>query len=844
MSNNFYTHFEMEWDHILLSYYKNGVKHNDKIKLKPYLFIPSALDSEYQTYNGKNVQRIDFDSCREAREFVKSYEGVPNFQIYGLPMHQYVYIYEKYKTIEFDRDQLKILNFDIEYDSTTGYSEENQATKEINAITMRIMGSKEIYTLGLQEYQTKEQELLDLIDQGWKINYKHCKDERELLHFFIEIWKKLAPDVVTGWNIKIFDIPYIIKRIVFLFDEAKANELSPFKKLKHSTVTIFNKEKDIFEIVGIPTLDYIEVYKKFSQGVEESYSLDYLSGKLIGKKKLEYKEEYGSLAGLQKGNWNKYIDYNIIDVIRVEEIDQVVSFMDIAFEIAYETKTNYTDCFGTIRVWDAMIHNYLMDRKIVVPYVTFGRKERSIAGGHVKVPQVGKHKWVMSFDFKSLYPHLCMTFNISPDTYLGTFQPIVGMMSVEKILDGQLDRYHQQMLKQNVTITGCGTVFTRNKQGFVPAIMERLFKLRAEHAKEEDKYTKIYAETHDKEAGKLANIFANKSYAIKILLNSGYGALSNEFYRFFSDYVAESFTLSGQLSVRTVEKFVNMRLNEHLGTKDVDYIVAIDTDSIYIKMDDLVERFAGDQNPVDFLEEFSDTVQQWIQEGLEHLYVQTNAFEKKLFMAIEAIGPAIWIAKKRYVMSLPSFKKVRYDPPKIKIQGIEAVRSTTPKIVREWIKAAIPIALKDGSDAEIKKFINDCWETYMTLDFDQIAMPKGTNDLETYSDKQKIYGPKTPIHVRGALLFNDYVKKNGWSNEIESLKSGDKVKYTYLILPNPLMENVISTPEDVPNQFKEFYDYVDFETQFDKSFLDPLKRITGAAGINISDDIDIDQFFM
>lgn len=843
MTERFYTNFELDFDYVLLSYYENGKKRNERVKIKPYLFIPSALDeAEYETFDGKKVHRVDFDSVREAREFVRSYENAPNIQIYGSPLYHYVHIYEHFKDLKFNKDHLKILNHDIETDNVGGYPIEQMANKEINVITLKLFGHKNIFVFGLGEYETKEPELLKLLEDGYKIYYKNCADEKELLRCLMQFWKKIQPDIVTGFNVRLFDIPYILKRLYLHFDEDTVNKsLSPFGKIKKSVVNIFNKDRDIFDIVGVPTMDYIDIYKKFSMGVEESYSLNYLSNKILNASKLDY-SEYGSLAKLQQGNWNKYVDYNIIDVIRVEQIDDVVNYMDIAFEIAYETGTNYNDSLTTIRVWDVMIHNYLMDRKRVVPNSSDNRKDRQIAGGYVKDPHVGRHKWVMSFDFKSLYPHLCMTFNISPDTYLGTFKPIVGPMSVDKILDGQLDQYTSTLVEKQVTVTGCGTVFSTKKQGFVPAIMEHLFKLRAEHQKKEDHYTKLAVESNDKEAEKLATIFGNKSYAVKILLNSGYGALSNEFYRFFHNLIAESFTLSGQASIRTVEIAINRGLNKYMNTDNVDYICAIDTDSVYINLSDVVEKKCT-EDPVDFLEKFSDTVQGWIQEGLEELYKRTNAFKKKLFMSLESIGPAIWIAKKRYVMSLPSYKKVRYNPPKIKIMGIEAVRSSTPLIARNWIKEAIPLAL-EGRQDDLKRFIDAKWDQFIKSSFADIAQPKGTNDLEKYSDKNKIYGAKTPMHVRGALLFNNYVKNMGLENDIELIKSGDKVKSVYLKLPNPLMENAISIPEELPNELKFFTEYIDYEKQFNKTFLDALSRLTGAAGINLSSDIDMDQFLV
>lgn len=840
MTEKFYTSFDMEWDYLLLRYIEGDQRHSKRIKLKPALYIPSALDSaEYHTYDGKPVMRVDFDSVKEARDFVKSYEGAPNFKIYGSPLFHYVHIYEHFRNQEVDLKKINILNYDIEVDTEGGFGNIQLADREINAITMKLFKSKDIFVLGFEDYAPKEPELLKMVEDGYRIHYKKCANEKELLRYFVEIWQRLDPDVVTGWNISMFDIPYIIKRIKYNFDEEFIKKLSPFGKIKQNTINVFNKEVDMYDIVGVQRLDYMEVYKKFSSSVEESYSLNYLSQKLLNKTKLDY-SEYGTLAKLYKNNHTKYMDYNILDVIRVEEIDDQVNYMDIAFEIAYETLTNYSDSFTTIRNWDTMTHNYLMDRKKVVPYSSDNRKERSIAGGFVKDPQVGKHKWVMSFDFKSLYPHLCMTYNISPDTYMGTFKPIFGEMSVQKLLEGQLDQYTQTFVEKDATITGCGTVFSRKKQGFIPAIMERLFEKRAEHQKEEDKW-EILAAQGDKEAEIKSNIFGNKSYAIKILLNSGFGALSNEFYRFFHDNLAESFTLSGQFSIRTVADTVNHKMNEMLGTTNVDYIIAIDTDSQYIRMDEVVERFCN-EDPVDYLEKFSDTVQGWIQEGLDQLYQKTNVYQKKLFMSLEAIGPAIWIAKKRYVMSLPSFKKIRYAPPKIKIMGIEAVRSTTPLVARNWIKDGIPMVLS-GSDEEIKKFIDKKWDEFVSLPFDDIAMPKGTNDLEKYADKNTIYGFKTPLHVRGALLFNDYVKKNGWDTEIDTIKTGDRVKVMYLKMPNPLMENVISIPEEIPAQFKEFEKYVDYTKQFDKVFYDAFKRITDAAGVDLTTNTSMDSFY-
>lgn len=878
MSNIFYTNFDVDWDNILISGYKDGVKFNIKEKVKPYLFISSAVETQYKSFDGKDVARIDFDSIGEARKFIKSYQYNQEIKVYGLPMFQYVYMYDHFKNNVPDTSLIKILNFDIETDNSNGYPDSNLADKQINVITLKLFGSKECYTLALGNWDGGEHEveIQKLRDAGYHLNFKSFEQEKDLLKEFVKIWKNLKPDVITGWNIDGFDVQYIIKRLKYNFGDKYPYKLSPFGKIKSGKVEVYNKQIDSYNIVGIPSLDYMKIYKKFTPGREESYSLNYLSGKLINATKLDY-SEYGTLSDLQKKDFAKYISYNIIDVIRVEQIDQTINYMSIAFEIAYESKTTFTDCFGTIRVWDVMIHNYLMDRNTVVPLYTGKMKSQSIEGGYVKQPIIGKHKWVMSFDFKSLYPHLCMSFNLSPETFVGMFERIKDD-PVKYFLENKILAIHDKLVEKNVCIAGNGAIYKRDKQGFIPAIMENLFAKRASHSAEEEHYTKLlekirevklkrgltekltgsvsiddqtnFDDLTDKEILQLERKYtiketqcARNSWAIKILLNGGYGAITNDSNRFFSNDIAESFTLSGRMSTKTVERYVNKKLNGILNTDGQDYIIACDTDSIYVKLDTLVERFKGkDQDPVDFLEEYSDTIQQWIKEALETIYYQTNIFQKKLRMSLESIGSAIWTAKKKYMMSLPSYKKVRYNPPKIKIQGIEAVRSSTPRIIREWIKKAIPIALSDNDQA-LKKFVDDKWGEYINLGFNDISMPKGTNDIEAYYDKTNIYKDATPMHIRGCLLYNHYLEQNNLTDHIEKIKSGDKIKVMYLKLPNPIMENAISTPEELPGELNVFEKYIDYEKQFEVSFLNPIKRITEAADINISDQINIEQFF-
>ena len=473
--DTFYTYVGQHWDDILVSGYENGIKFNRKVKYTPYLFVPG--NGEFKTVDGKNLSRIDFDSIKEAREFAKQYDEIANFKIYGLSNYPYVYLYEKYRKLSVDAKKIRVGNLDIETDSQDGYGNIQLADRAIVSITIKVLREKEIFVLGLKPYQTEEPELLDMIAKGYKIKYVECVNEAMLLRRFIKIWRHLELDATMGWNSKMFDIPYIIKRIKQTLTEKDALELSPFNRIDKGEVTMYGRVNDVFTICGVPHLDYIEVYQKFStpaNGREESYTLNYISGKILKATKLDY-SEYRTLAALYNQNFNKFIDYNIIDVLRVEQLEEYLKYLELVFTIAYFAGINYEDTFGTIRPWDIMIHNYLMDRGIAIPTKVRNTKERQIAGGHVKDPHVGRHEHVISFDFTSLYPMLIQSFNISPETLLGSFDPVVGDYSVDKILSGIMSQYVDEMVENNVAITGKGTVFSRDKQGFMPALMQELF---------------------------------------------------------------------------------------------------------------------------------------------------------------------------------------------------------------------------------------------------------------------------------------------------------------------------------------------------------------------------------
>jgi DNA polymerase elongation subunit (family B) len=421
-------------------------------------------------------------------------------------------------------------------------------------------------------------------------------------------------------------------------------------------------------------------------------------------------------------------------------------------------------------MWDIIIHNYLLSRGIVVPIVEKGAKDSQIVGAYVKDPQVGMHKWVVSFDLNSLYPHLIMQYNISPETYV----EMIEGLSIESILDGALnDGYADQAREQNRTIAASGCMFDRDYQGFLPTLMQKMYNDRVKFKKQMLAAKQAYEKDKSYEIEKEIARCHNMQLAKKIQLNSAYGALSNIYFRWFNRDLAESITKSGQLSIRWMERKINAYLNKQLKTGDVDYVIACDTDSMYLDLGELVNQTCEGKS-TDQIVKYLDTAcekifEPFINKSYEELAQYVNAYDQKMVMKREAIADkGIWTAKKRYILNVYNNEGVQYTEPKLKLSGIEAVRSSTPSACRDNIKAALKLIMTSSED-DLIAFIANFREEFKRLPFEQIAFPRSVRGLSTYYDSNTIYRKSTPIHVRGALIYNHMLKKNGLQNKYQAI---------------------------------------------------------------------------
>jgi DNA polymerase elongation subunit (family B) len=824
----------MVGDHFLVRGYEDGRHFMTREKFNPTLFVPSRKKTKYQTLSGEYVESVQPGSVRDCREFIKKYEGVENFKIYGNSQYIYQYISEMYpeEELKFDISKVKVTTLDIEVASENGFPDVESAAEEVLLITIQDYSTKQINTWGLGPFKGNQN----------NVRYRSFSTEYDLLNDFINWWmiESNTPEVVTGWNSKLYDIPYLVRRIDRVLGEKLMKRLSPWGLVTEDETYIAGRKHLCYDVGGISQLDYLDLYKKFTYKAQESYRLDYIAEVELGQKKLDH-SEFDTFKDFYTKGWQKFVEYNIKDVELVDRMEDKMKLIELALTMAYDAKANYEDVFSQVRMWDTIIYNYLKKRNIVIPPKERSDKDSKYAGAYVKEPIPGKYDWVVSFDLNSLYPHLIMQYNISPETLLDERHPSA---TVDKILNQEITF---EMYKDKAVCAN-GAMFRKDVRGFLPELMEKIYKDRTIYKKKmlaaKQEYEKKKTKELEKEIARCNNI----QMARKIQLNSAYGAIGNQYFRYYKLANAEAITLSGQVSIRWIENKVNAYINKILKTDGVDYVIASDTDSIYLNMGPLVETvYKGREKTTESVVSFLDKVckvefEKYIESCYQELAEYVNAYDQKMQMKRENIAErGIWTAKKRYILNVWDSEGVRYDEPKLKMMGIEAVKSSTPAPCRKMIKDGLKLMMS-GTEEDVINFIDKCREEFKSLPPEQIAFPRTASDVRKYHSASDIYNKGTPIHIRGALLFNHYIKEKKLTNKYSLIANGEKIKFLYLKKPNIIQENIISFIQDFPKELG-LDKYIDYELQFEKSFVEPLKSILDSIGWNVEKTVNLELFF-
>ena len=826
-----------------MNFYKNVIEHKGKLLVRgilgdkeykekldfgPTLFTLTSEDTGWKTLDNRNLKPTEFTNIFAARKFRK--EMPENNPVYGLERYHYQYIGQNYPgQIEWSKDLIKIFTLDIETTCEGGFPDVNNPVEEIICLTVKNQSNKQILTWGVGEFKT------DRTD----ITYVQCANEKQLLFEFLKFWIKNHPDVITGWNTKFFDLPYLMNRIKMVADEETANRMSPWKIANEREIYVQGRRQIYYELYGTVMLDYLDLYKWFIPTRQESYKLDHIGEVELGQNKND--NPFDTFKEFYEKDFQKFIDYNIQDVEIVDALEDKLGLIELALTVAYESKVNYDDIFSQVRVWDTLIANHLHEKKIAIPPREEHTKDVKYEGAYVKEPTLGGHDWIVSFDINSLYPHIIIQYNVSPEKLIGN-SPV--RVNVNDMIDNKIDL---NFLKdKNACITPNGAMFKADSQGFLPEMMEKMYNERVIFKKRMLKAKEQYQRTKNPDLVKEIARCHNIQWARKIALNSAYGAVGNQYFRYYDVRQAAGITTAGQFIIRFVEKNMNEYLNKILNTENQDYIVASDTDSIYVNLGPLVKQTCdGKSNDeiADFLGKVCDKkLEPFLEKVFDSLSNYSNAFRNAMVMKREVIAnKGIWVAKKRYMLNVLDEEGIRLANPKLKLMGIEAVKSSTPQVCRGKIKEAITVIMSK-KETDLHKLIADFRKDFLTMKAEDIAFPRSCNNLKKYRDSANIFIKGTPIHVKGALIYNHKIEEMNLQNKYPLIQEGDKIKFIKLKQANPFKFDVISYISTLPKEFK-LQPYIDYDVMFDKTFLDPMKFILDAVGWKSEPQASLEAFF-
>ena len=835
--SEFYTNVKVIGNNICYRGVDNGKRVQFKYEYSPSVFVPSQKQTKFKSLTDIYLEEIKPGSIKETRDFIKQYSEVENFEILGEIGFDVQYLSDKFKTnVDWNINDISIQIIDIE--TTTelaGFPNKLTAPEEILLITLVDLASKKITTFTSRNYTGKNPDNSNII---------LCDNEASLLHQFLDHWNHIGVDVVSGWNIDGFDIPYIINRISNVLGDDHAKRLSPWRMVTSRKIkNQFGKDDISYDIAGISSLDFKTLYQKYTYVKRESYSLDYICFVELGLRKLDH-SQYATFKEFYDLDFNLFTEYNITDVIRVLQLQEKLDLIGLCLTMSYLAKINYEDVFSQIRMWDSIIYNHLKAKNIVIPKKASGAKSEQFEGAYVKEPVPGLYKWVVSFDATSLYPSIMQTWNISPETFIDVDDSIT--------VDGLMNKTFD--LSTEYTTAANGARYTKSKKGLLPELID-IYMEKRKTAKRHMLDAETRLETLKKRqhtSGEYKTIsneisrYNNEQMAFKIGMNSLYGAVGNVHCRYFKLENARAITLSGQYIIKTVIDNINKDLNKMFKMDNYDWAFYGDTDSLYLSLQPIVEKYYQNVSNEVLVDTFvtisKDKLTPIINKHCDNLQTYTNAYRKMISFKIEGISSnGVWVAKKRYFLNVLDNEGVRYAAPKLKVMGLEVVKSSTPGVVREKLKTCLSLIL-DDKEEELQKYIADFKSHFNSLPVEDIASPRGVNGIDKYSDSVTVYGSGCPLHTKGAILYNKRIKELNLENTYQLVGEGDKIKYTYLKMPNPIKDIVIGFPSELPKEFN-LQKYIDYDKQFEKTFLEPVKNIMTILGWTTEKTNSIDDFF-
>lgn len=821
-----------------VGYDKKGKKFAKKIKFKPSIFVESNVsDNKIKTLYGKGTKQIKFESIKEYKEYVYKNR---HSDIHGAisPIYQFIQTLDHNEV----KVQPKVWAIDIEVVAPVFPTPED-VKYPINSVSVHDFKSGEFYQLSLKDYD-KYKNNVDVDPE--KIKFKKCENEVELLETLVSLISKGFPDILVGWYSNGFDFPYIIKRCISVLGKEKTNEMSPFNSvsctMKKKMDRLTRKEENYFisKIDGISLLDYKEIFEKYGSkrkkdgSTLDNLKLDTVATFVLGESKVDY-SEFDNLTEMWIKSPQKYTDYNIVDTKLIKGIDDDTNLLSLLFSQSYKAKCNFVDIFGTVKPWDTYIYNELLSYDVCVP-PNKNKDKEPYPGAYIREPKSGLYDENASVDAKSLYPNIIIECNMSPETFVENKSVDVDQEDVdERFLSGEIVNE-----EEDLTLSASGNYFRKNKKGYIPTILERLYNERISVQKK----IKILSLEYDQNKDKLIKIDIEKleieSLGIKLFMNSLYGAFANRHFRYYRIEIARSITLTGRLSIKCMEKIIE----EH---KDIiKYklsVIFVHTDSCYINFAEYMKivrqgkTFTDKQTAYTIDHFIKNKLDPVIKNEFELLAKNMNFMENRIWMERECISRAgIWTGKGKYCLYVIDDGGIVNDKPVLKPVGIHLVSKSTPDSIKPFLRNILTNIFEKE---DILKYIKNCKKEYLKLTPAEIAFPRGANDFPKWYQESGIK-KGTPIGVRSAFIYNRYVDKKNIESSYTKIQSGDKIKFLYLLQPNVLDSNAIGFLRRLP---EDLHKYVDYETMWEKSFMSVVRSICDKIDVSYEHTIDLNELF-
>lgn len=807
-------------------------------------YLPEDGEPLCHTLSGVPLRKYTFNSSKERKALVDSSMGM----VYNNIDKRLQLITDTFGiNCQYDPSKINLCVTDIEVLCERGFPDPAKAEFPINSITYYSSVVDTFYVFSL------ENKLKDsYIPSDAKVHFKQFRNETDLLFEFVSIWSIRYPDILIGWNSAGFDLPYIINRLKRLLGEEITLRLSPVRSIRESERMVMGKFRTEYTINGISHLDYMDLYKKFRLIPRESYALDSIANVELGEAKISYT---GSLAQLFQNDYQKFVDYNIHDVRLILRLNEKLKLIELVEYLAYYAGVNFDDVISPVRMWDAIIYNYLLENNIMVPPKPEIFESDKYVGAYVKESKPGKKKFVVSVDFTSLYPSIIRAFNIGPETLIPDMK--VEYPSVPGFLEKSVDTSH---IPNHCAVAANGEVFDNTNPSILSILVERVFSYRKMTKR---KMLDVEAELQkDKGNEKLKMEHAmldTKQMAMKVLANALYGSCGNKYFRYYDVRIATAITVTGQYLIQWTEKVINAYMNKWADTAGVDYVIAGDTDSLYINMEKIVKKFPKADSITGVIDNLDQFAEKYLEAAIRRAmrevqsYLHNNDFISMKREAISDVG--IFAKKKHYILRVHDSEGVRYDPPKLKIMGMRLITSSIPEVCRKILKEAIPICL-DGTNEDLTKYIKGVRANWRNHPISDIAVNSSINNIGKYTgdkygmllhealaDRDKIvlvspdwYANKAPMQVKAAINFNYLIDRLGIEGQYMRILDGTKSKIVPIRSPNHYgIGEIALSGDNLPPEFR-LDEFIDYDALWVRNIESPLNEILHPIGWSITPD--------